>query len=355
MTYDDWLRVPVIKLFIERAEAVDPSLTWDLNEILRLVESCERLDGLPLAVELAATRVRHFTLGEINDRLNDLLPLLIDGSRDHPSRLQTMRNAIAWSDDLLSSAAQALLRHSSVFSGGFTLEAIAGMSSYLEGQPLETGSDDSGNRTIDADQLASIENRLSMLVDSSLLIWEPASSTGTTRHRLLETIREYAWNQLESHGEAIPLRRAHARYFTTYAVQHEFAELIPEHVDSMGQLIAEQENLRSALTWLMESSDRELFGRLVATLGRFGWLIPTIYQEGRTWSERALAVQDTLASNDVARIMVSLGMTELFQEDNEAAEAHLVQRVAACNTHGEAHSAAQALIGLAGLAVARRR
>ncbi len=352
MTHDEWLRVPVITLFIERAGAVDPSLTWNPGDIQHLVEICERLDGLPLAIELAATRVRHFALGEINDRLSDLLPLLIDGSRDQPSRLQTMRNAIAWSYDLLSSGGQALLRHASVFRGGFTLEAIAELSSYLELEMLQPESEDSGNRTINTGLLTSIEDRLSLLIDSSLLMRETGPITGTARYRMLETIREYAWEQLAKHGEEQRVRHAHATYFTTYAVQHEFAELIPEHVDSMDQLIAEQDNLRSALTWLLESSDRELFGRLVAALGRF-WLAQSNYQEGRTWFERALAGQPAPVSADSARILVSLGMTGVFQEENEAAETHLARGVTACREHGEAHSAAQALIGLASLAVAR--
>ncbi len=352
LTDDDWLRVPVIKLFIERAEAVDPSLTWNSSEISRLVEICERLDGLPLAIELAATRVRHFTLVEINDRLNDLMPLLIDGSRDHPSRLQTMRNAIAWSHALLSSDAQALLRHASVFRGGFTLDAIAGVSDSLDVQPLNTGLDVSGNGVIDADLLTSIEDRLSVLIDSSLLIREAGPIAGTTRYRMLETIREYAWEQLENHGDVSRARRAHAAYFARYAVQHEIVELIPEHIPSMDQLVVEQDNLRSALTWLHETSQRELFRSHVPTQRRFT-LPQTKYQEGRTNNERALAVQRTPATADSARILVCLGMTEIFQGENEAAETHLFQGATACRKHGEGHSAAQALIGLAGLAVAR--
>ena len=350
MTHDDWLRVPVIRLFIERAGAVNPSLDWNPSDILRLVEICERLDGLPLAVELAATRVRHFTLAEINGRLNNLLPLLIDGSRDHPSRLQTMRNAIAWSYDLLSPEAQETLRHASVFRGGFTADAIAGVSSFLDVQSPKSESNDSGRRVIDADLFASIEERLSRLIDASLLIRETGPIAGTTRYRMLETIREYAWDQLESHGEAIPLRRAHATYFTTYAVRHEIVELIAEYVHSKDHLIAEHDNLRSALTWLMESSDWELFARLVAALGRF-WLTQSNYREGRIWFERALAAQPAPASADSARILVFLGMAQILQEENEAAETHLVQGLAACREHGEAHSATWALIGLAGLAV----
>jgi predicted ATPase/DNA-binding CsgD family transcriptional regulator len=352
MTADDWLRVPVIALFIERAGAVDPSLAWNPGEIMRLVEICERLDGLPLAVELAATRVRHFSLAEINDRLTGLLPLLVDGSRDHPTRLQTMRNAIAWSFDLLSPETRETLRHASVFRGGFTLEAIAEVTSYLDAQPSHSGAGSPGNRAIDAELLASIEERLSRLIDDSLLIRETGPVAGATRYRMLETIREFAQEQLQTHGEEERARRGHATYFTTYAVRHEIAELIPEHVHSMDQLNAEQDNLRSALMWLLESSDRALLGRLVAALGRF-WLAQSNYQEGRTWFERALAFQPAVDPADAARILVALGMAELFQEENEAAEAHLAPGVTACREHGEAHGAALALIGLAGLAVAR--
>lgn len=351
LSYEDWLRVPVIELFIDRAEAIDPSMVWDPSEILRLVEICERLDGLPLAIELAATRVRHFSLLEINARLNDLLPLLVGGSRDHPSRLQTMRNAIAWSYELLSPEAQALLRGSSVFTGGFTLDALAGVSSYLEAQPSQSGSGDANERKIEADPTL-IEDRLAMVIDASLLIREMSSGTGAARYRMLEPIREFAREQLEVEGEERRARRAHAAYFTAYAVEHEFAELLPEHVQAMDRLVAEQDNVRSALTWLFESADGELFGRLVASLGRF-WLAQSNYQEGRIWLERALVFQPAVASADSAKILVSLGMTELFQGANEDAEAHLSLGVTACREHGDAHGAVSALIGLAGLAVER--
>ncbi len=347
MTDDDLLRVPVIALFIERAMAAEPSLTWSPADLLRLVEICERLDGLPLAIELAATRVRHFTIAEINDRLNDLLPLLVDGSRDHPSRLQTMRNAIAWSYDLLSTESREMLRHASVFRGGFTMDAIAAVS-----RDLATTAPNAGSAEASASAPPSIEDRLAALIDASLLIRETGSTTETTRYRMLETIRDYAWEQLELSGEAERARGAHAAYFTAYAAQHEIVELVPEHVHAMDQLIAEQDNLRSALTWLQASSDRALFVRLVAALGRF-WLAQSNYLEGRTWFERALAAWPGPASADSARILVFLGMTEIFQEANEAAETHLVHGVAACREHGDAHSTVLALIGLAGLAVAR--
>ena len=340
MTPAEWRRVPGIALSIERAGAADPSLTWSPADILRLVEICERLDGLPLAVELAATRVRHFTIAEINDRLNDLLPLLVDGSRDHPNRLRTMRNAIAWSYDLLSPETREMLRQASVFRSGFTLDAIAAVSRDLAAGAANTG----------AGVVPSIEERLSALIDASLLIRDTEPVAGTTRYRMLETIRDYASEQLAASGEDERARRAHAMYFTAYAARHEIVELVPEHVHAMDQLTAEQDNLRAALTWLLESSDRESFGKLVAALGQF-WLAQSNYQEGKTWFERALAVRP--APVDSASILVSLGMTEIFQEENAAAEAHLTRGATACLEQGDSHSAALALIGLAGLAVAR--
>ncbi len=347
MTHDDWLRVPVIALFIERANAADPSLTWSPADILRLVEICERLDGLPLAIELAATRVRHFTIAEINERLNHLLPLLVDGSRDHPSRLRTMRNAIAWSYDLLSPGSRELLRLASVFREGFSLDAITAVSSELTAPGTDTEPSGPG-----APGVHSIEGRLAGLIDASLLTRGTESIAGTTRYRMLETIRDFAWEQLTSHGEEARARRAHAAYFTAFAAQHEIAELVPEHTHAMDQLNAEQDNLRYALTWLLESSDRARFVRLVATLGPF-WLAQSSYQEGGTWLARALAMHPAPISADGATILVSLGMTEIFRGENEAAEAHLTQGAAACLAHGESHRAALALIGLAGLAVAR--
>ena len=350
LTRDEWLRVPAIRLFIERAAAVDPSLPWDLAGIHRLAEICGRLDGLPLAIELAATRMRHFTLEEINTRLNDMLPLLVDGSRDHPSRLQTMRNAVAWSYDLLSPGAQALLRHASAFSGGFKLDAIATVSRSVRTPQPDADTEANGGRPTDAASPPTIENLLSTLIDASLLIREPGPVAGTARYRMLETIREFALEQLEADGEEELARRAHAAWFTDYAVLHEIVELIPEHVQSMDQLVAEQANLRSALAWLLEVSDGERLGRLVAALGRF-WLAQSNYQEGRTWFERALAAQP--AATDAARILVSLGMAEIFLGENEAAETHLVRGKMACQEYGEAHRVALALVGLAGLAVAR--
>jgi tetratricopeptide (TPR) repeat protein len=141
-------------------------------------------------------------------------------------------------------------------------------------------------------------------------------------------------------------------YFTANAVQLEITELLPEDVHAMDYLLTEQDNFRAALTWLLDASEGELLGKIVAALGRF-WLVQSNYREGRSWCEHALAAQPAPAPADSAKILVSLGMFELFQDDNDNAELHLSQGVAACREHGETHIAVSGLIGLAGLAVAR--
>jgi predicted ATPase/DNA-binding CsgD family transcriptional regulator len=338
LTPDEWLRVPVVRLFIERARAIDPAHTWDRNDVAQVVEICGRLDGLPLAVELAATRVRHLTLAEIRERLDERLPLLIGGSRDHPDRLQTMRGAIAWSHDLLSPGDQVLFRRLAVFRGGFTLESIEGISRQLD--PQVDGS------------TSSMRDRLSTLIDASLLVREIDSTTQTARYRMLETIREFASEQLARSSESESAQSAHASYFTRFAEAYEFADLLPAGALAIERLEVERANLRAALTWLDQSCDIEHFIRLVAAHGNF-WSAQANYREARGWFERALCVSAGRPSAHRAKILVLLGMTELFQGERQEAEARFAEGLAACRDQGEHYYSALALIGLAGVAVLR--
>ena len=176
-----------MRLFLERARAVDPTLVWKPEDAGQIIEICSRLDGLPLAVELAATKVRHLTLTEIRDRLDERLPLLVDGSRDHPSRLQTMRNAIAWSHDLLSPPAASA---SSGDSPSFTAASPSKASRLFRVS--------STRKTRNACRFANVSL---LLIDASLLLREFDPVTGSARYRMLETIREYAGERLAQSGE----------------------------------------------------------------------------------------------------------------------------------------------------------
>ncbi len=335
LSTDEWLQVPAIRLFVERAQAVDPGASWNQADIAQLVEICSRLDGVPLAVELAATKVRHLTLAEIRDRLDERLPLLVDGSRDHPTRLQTMRNAIAWSHDLLSSPAQILFRRLSVFHGGFTLEAIEELTAQLVTDNAESGS---------------IREQLSPLIDASLLLRDVDPITGAARYRMLETIREYAGERLAQHNEAEAVRLAHANTFTRFAERYEFADLMPFADNAIERLIVEQANLRAALIWLDHTSHTELFIRLVAAHGNF-WASTVNYRDASHWYERALMRSEAVPSRHRAKIQVQLGMTNLLQGDAVGAKTHLDAGLMASRAFDEPYYASLALIGLANAAV----
>jgi non-specific serine/threonine protein kinase len=328
----DWANAPVVRLFIERASALDPARAWSPDDVRQVVTICGRLDGLPLAVELAATRIRHLALAEIRERLDDRLPLLIGGSRDHPSRLQTMRAAIAWSYDLLSPADQRLFRRLAVFSGGCTLDAIEAVSAQLDSEP------------------AMLSDQLAALIDASLLVRDIDSVNGVARYRMLETIRDYAREQLEQRDELDATRRAHAVAFMQLAEHYEFADLLPTSANAIERLGIERANLGAALIWLDNAHDTERLLRLVAALGNF-WTSTAAYREATYWHERALSKRDDRPDPNRAKIQVQLGMARLLQGDIAGATPHFTSGLAACRAFNEPYYAALALLGLATAAI----
>jgi non-specific serine/threonine protein kinase len=328
----DWANAPVVRLFIERASALDPARAWSPDDVRQVVTICGRLDGLPLAVELAATRIRHLSLAEIRERLDDRLPLLIGGSRDHPSRLQTMRAAIAWSYDLLSPADQRLFRRLAVFSGGCTLDAIEAVSAQLDSEP------------------AMLSDQLAALIDASLLVRDIDSVNGVARYRMLETIRDYAREQLEQRDELDATRRAHAVAFMQLAEHYEFADLLPTSANAIERLGIERANLGAALIWLDNAHDTERLLRLVAALGNF-WTSTAAYREATYWHERALSKRDDRPDPNRAKIQVQLGMARLLQGDIAGATPHFTSGLAACRAFNEPYYAALALLGLATAAI----
>jgi non-specific serine/threonine protein kinase len=328
----DWANAPVVRLFIERASALDPARAWSPDDVRQVVTICGRLDGLPLAVELAATRIRHLSLAEIRERLDDRLPLLIGGSRDHPSRLQTMRAAIAWSYDLLSPADQRLFRRLAVFSGGCTLEAIEAVSAQLDSEP------------------AMLPDQLAALIDASLLVRDIDSVNGVARYRMLETIRDYAREQLEQRDVLDATRRAHAVAFMQLAEHYEFADLLPTSANAIERLGIERANLGAALIWLDNAHDTERLLRLVAALGNF-WTSTAAYREATYWHERALSKRDDRPDPNRAKIQVQLGMARLLQGDIAGATPQFTNGLAACRAFNEPYYAALALLGLATAAI----
>jgi len=335
---DDLVRSPAIQLFAERAQAVD--VTFALSETIapQVAEICRRLDGLPLAIELVAPRVRHLGLPDLLDRLGQRLPLLTGGSRDQPSRLQTMRNAITWGYDLLAPQEQILIRRLAAFTGGFTLEAAEQVAGEEPGGPGE------GDRRLD---IPSVVDGLGTLIDASLVQTEISPSGAGTRYRMLETIREFALGRLEASGEADRIRRAHAVYFLALAEGYEYAELFPKGDHILTLVEAEHANLRAALGWLHEAGEVEMLLRLASALGRF-WSALGHYQEGGDWLERALAHDGPVA--DRARALVALGYIKLYLGMDREAEPNLTEGLAGCRDQGNTLNVARALIGLGALA-----
>ncbi|MEV5748719.1 BTAD domain-containing putative transcriptional regulator [Actinoallomurus sp. NPDC052308] len=253
------LNYPAVRLFVERGTAVRPGFDpgADLPAVLAI---CRRLDGMPLAIELAAARLRTMTATQLADRLDDRFRVLTGGSRTALPRHQTLRAVVDWSWELLDDAERALLRRLSVFAGGATLESIE---------------DVCGDDVLDA---------LTGLVEKSLV-----EIDATGRYRVLETIRAYGAERLSDAGEATRVRRAHAHHFLRLAETAEPELRTRDQLRWLDRLIAEYDNLHSALRWAIEVQDAALALRYVASLGWF-WFLRGMRVEGQQLARDALAV-----------------------------------------------------------------
>lgn len=270
MQADDLLDADAVRLFVQCANASNSYAPVTPDALPVIGEICRRLDGLPLAIELAAARTTHLSLSAMLDRLeqpaDSHLPLLSRGRRDLPPRQQTMRNAIAWSYDLLTSDEQQLFRRMAVFAGGFPLDAAEWM---------EAG------RAPDAtlDLLAS-------LVENSLIHFErPAAAAA--RYTTLAVIREFGLEQLVAHGETEQVRERHAAWCLAVA-EHPDAEEEGARGDArLHMLECEHDNVRAALRWFAEQGDGRHLLQMTGALWAF-WRDLGHYHEGRRWLEMAL-------------------------------------------------------------------
>jgi non-specific serine/threonine protein kinase len=291
---DRLAEIPAVRWFVERAGAARTAFAPTEDDLRAIAAICVRLDGLPLAIELAAARVPHLAPPALLSRLERRLTLLTGGPRDQPDRLRAMRNAIAWSDDLLAPDQQALFRRLAVFIGGFTLDAAAAVA---------------GGDVLDGDVLDSV----AALVDNSLLRQETHSATGgdpEPRYAMLETVREFALEQLEASGEAEVSRRMHAAYFLDLAERADPAIWGgPEHKRWLDRLETELANLRAALVWLESVDDRAGFLRLAAALGGL-WYFRSYRVEGRDWLRKAVASDDGAVPAARATALVKLALLD---------------------------------------------
>jgi predicted ATPase/DNA-binding CsgD family transcriptional regulator len=255
-----------VRLFVVRARAVLPPFTLTAENAQAVIGICRHLDGLPLAIELAAARVKLLPPEALLARLERRLPLLTEGPRDAHPRLQTMRGAIGWSYDLLSPDEQTLFRQLAVFAGGFALEAAE----FIDSPP------------------SALLDRLASLLDKSLLQREPRPDDAP-RFSMLETIREFALERLDASGEAAETCARHAMW--CLSLIESLNLLGAEQARGLARLGVEHDNMRAALTWLVDRRDAETAQRLVGRLWEF-WFMGGHATEGRAWLERALALGD---------------------------------------------------------------
>jgi predicted ATPase/DNA-binding CsgD family transcriptional regulator len=257
-----------VQLFVDRARSVQHSFVLTEANAPAIVAICRRLDGLPLAIELAAARSKILAPGALLARLDPRLVLLTGGPHDQPARLQTMRDAIAWSYDLLDSSEQVLFRRLSVFVGGFTLEAADAVASAQDPVP---GIAPIGERDAQTDATDSVLDVVGSLVDKSLLQQAPGTDS-EPRLTMLETIREFGLVQLAAHGEVEAVRTAHAGYFLALAELGERALTGTGPGNWQDMLVPELANFRAAQSWFAEQGATESALRLVTTLQRL-WRI----------------------------------------------------------------------------------
>ncbi|MDQ2652664.1 MAG: LuxR C-terminal-related transcriptional regulator [Chloroflexota bacterium] len=323
---------PAVQLFTLRAEAISPHFVLTDDNAPLVADICRRLDGLPLAIELAAARMTHLSLPMLWQRLDQRLPVLTGGGRDRPLRLQTMHDAISWSYHLLTPREQVLFRHLAVCTGGCTLEAA---------EALMAG---------DANATCTTLDLIATLVDASLLQAE-GDQHGAIRYRLLETIRDFAAEQLVATGEEAEARAQHASYFATLAERVDLADLLTGEPERPAPMAAEYGNLRSALSWLAATEQHSALLHMAAVLGPY-WHEQGPFDEGQAWLERALAPVETADSVHRGRALVSLGIIEAYRGENAAAVRHLETGLRAYDGAKTTFFVAQALVGLSAMATA---
>ncbi|GAC1487064.1 MAG: hypothetical protein NVS1B1_02590 [Candidatus Limnocylindrales bacterium] len=260
---------PAVELFVERATAVRPGLDRGPAALAIVADICARLDGVPLAIELAAARVKHLSLAELRRHLEHRLEPLGEGARDLPERQRTMRSTHDWSYALLGPAEMRLFRSLAVFRGGFTGDAAEAVL-----DPSSSGA-------------TSVLEPLGVLVDSSLVFRMPTGSE-QSRYRLLDVTREYAVERSVAAGEFDAARRRHLEHFLAYAEAAEPELRGHDQQRWQARLLADEGNFRAALTWALESGEHEAALRLAGALWMF-WRQAALFAEGRAWLDAALA------------------------------------------------------------------
>jgi len=297
-----------VQLFADRARSVDPKFTIGDRNARAVARICQRLDGIPLAIELAASRILVLTPEQIEARLDDCFRLLVGGNRMAPTRQQTLRATLDWSHGLLSEAERTLFRRISVFNGGFTIDAAESVCA---------------GGTIDKHDVLDL---LTALVDKSLVTVD-ASDAAASRYGLLEALRQYGAEHLGHETEAKAQRQRHAKYFLAVAEEAEPHLIGAEQGARLNQLERDHSNFRAALQWTIEHEQAATGVRLAAALYRL-WYLRGYVREGRRWFEQVFALRGDVPAPARARALRGFGLIAYAEGDLVGARTHTEQALA---------------------------
>ena len=321
-----------LRLFVERAKTARPGFTVTRENAPAILEICYRLDAAPLALELAAARVKVLSVEQIAGRLGDRFGLLTGGSRTLLPRQQTLRALVDWSYDLLDEDERALWRRLSVFVSGFGLPAAEAVCAD------------------DDIQSYAVLDLLTQLLDKSLVVAEEVGHEG--RYRLLETIRHYGLERLDGAGETAATHRRHARHFMTLAEDAETELRGPRQVAWLDRLEREHDNLRAAMRWALENEATDIAMRLAAALWRFWWVRGHL-SEGQRWLDAALAKSGIAPLPLRAKLLDGAGTLAWVRGDYDRAATLYQESLTLFTQLGDKRGIALSLSGLGNVASVR--
>jgi predicted ATPase/DNA-binding XRE family transcriptional regulator len=336
-----------VQLFCVRAQAAQADFRMTPELVPIVTEICRRLDGLPLAIELAAARIKLFSAKELLHRLEHHLPVLAHGPLDHHSHDQVLENAIAWSYGLLPSSERIMLNRLAVFTGSFTLGAAEAVCS----SPFPLLEFFNGRETIL--RIPDIMNSLTVLQDQSLLLRQKINPAAQeSRYLILETIREFALKQLKADTELELLQQRHADYFAAWIEQAETHLFGPEQAAWLNCIELDIGNLRAALSWLLSAGQAESAARMACSLAVF-WRRRGYYSEGLAWLELVLShiVSDCLPNSLRAKVLQAAGSLAYRKGDWSTARKWLKESLVLYKTCRDQAGTARVLFDLGWIAI----
>jgi predicted ATPase len=325
---EDLMKFDAVKLFVERARSVNPAFALTHDNARSVAGICARLDGLPLGIELAAARMKMLSPQAILSRLVHRLKLLTGGSRDLPTRQQTMRGTMDWSYELLTEAEQRIFRRLAVFAGGFTLE-------FAE-------------KVVDDDEGTDVLDIVTSLVNKSLLLAEQ-QARGEVRFRLLGVVREYAHDRLDESGEVPAIRRKHAAYLLALVEEAEPNLRSAQPAESLNRLEEEYDNIREALRWSL-ANDADTAARIAVAI-RYFWDFLGYLTEGLGILKEIFALGDRVPPKIRCLLLSMAGNIAKFQGDYATAHMMYERGLKESRELGDLSQVALLCRGLGGLAV----